>query len=43
MSKFQTISTVLSVIALTALPVVAWVVVMYRELEATGAMIAAFA
>ena len=41
MSKFQTISTVLSVVALTALPVV--VVVMYRELEATGAMIAAFA
>ncbi len=41
MNKFQTFSVVLFTVALTMAPVVAWAVMMYRELESTGLLIAA--
>ena len=41
MNNFQTISIVLFTVALTVAPVVAWAVMMYRELESTGVLIAA--
>ena len=41
MDRFQTISVALFVVVLTVAPVIAWALMMYRELEATGVLIAA--
>ena len=41
MNKLQTISAVLFAAMLVVTPVMVWAMMMYRELEATGLMIAA--